>query len=206
MAAIVLTAFEPFGGRSRNRSAEVLARVGDVPGVTVEKVVLPVELGRLPAVVELALARRPDALVLLGEAGRATDVAVERLALNVIDARIPDNRGEQPRGTPVVPGGALALPSTWRHDDVVGALRAAGLPVRTSHHAGTFACNAALYLALAASACPAGFIHVPAWRWPLGPRLDRLARGVENVLAALGREVQRDDERRSPGHPERRAR
>jgi pyroglutamyl-peptidase len=181
---IALAAFEPFGGRRVNRSALVLDRVAPVEGVSVDKTVLPVDFARLPGAIDALLAARPDAVVLMGEA-RRPNVSVERIALNVVDARIPDNRGERPVGTAVVPDGPLALRSTWNADAVVRAVGRAGVPVEASDHAGTFACNAALYLAVAHAVCPVGFLHVPARRWPLGPSLARLARAVETALAAI---------------------
>jgi pyroglutamyl-peptidase len=190
---VVLTAFEPFEGRSFNRSAEVLARVQAPEGMAIDKRTLPVDFARLPRAVAALLGDSPDALVLLGEAGRSA-ISVEEVALNVIDARTADNAGMRPRGVPVVPGAPLALASSWTGRAVLEAIRGTGAAVDSSHHAGTLACNAAVYLALASGArCPIGFIHVPAARWPCGPRLILLARAIEAALTAVVRDV------RSPG-------
>jgi len=179
-----LAAFEPFDGRRVNRSAQVLARVRPPEGLVLDKRILPVDFGKLPGAVAALLDGGPDAVLLMGESRQAV-VSVERIALNVIDARVPDNSGAKPRRVSLVPDAPLALASSWDAEAVVEAIRRAGVRVAISHHAGTYACNAALYLALAAGRSPTGFIHVPARPWPIGPSLDRLARGVEAALAAM---------------------
>jgi pyroglutamyl-peptidase len=181
---IALTAFEPFDGRAKNRSQELLGRVRPVSGITVDKVVLPVAFAALPQAIAAVLAGEPDAVVLMGETS-AWRVAVERRAQNRIDARIPDNRGAQPRG-PVVADAPPERPVSWDAAAVRDAIAAAGVRVELSDDAGSFACNAALYLALTHARCRVGFLHVPQRRWPLGPRLSSLARAVEAVLGTLG--------------------
>lgn len=183
---IVLGAFEPFGGRRVNRSLAAVERVRPPPGVRLEKVTLPVDFERLPERIAEPVAARPAALVLVGEASGRRTVAVECVALNVLHARVPDNAGRRPRRERVLPDQALALPATWDADALLRAVHASGVPARLSHHAGTHACNASLYLALAAGPdCPVGFLHVPTWPWRLGPSTAALARALERVILTI---------------------
>jgi pyroglutamyl-peptidase len=187
MADVVLCGFEPFGGRSVNRSWQVVSAVPELPGVHVDRVQLPVDFAALRTLVPALVARAGRALVLCGEAEGEGAVLVERVALNVVDARLPDNRGAQPRLEELVPGAPLARYARWDAPAACSELAQAGVPVRVSHHAGTYACNASLYLALqalddeAAKPAPAvvGFIHVPVASPPETPVI---AAGIARLL------------------------
>jgi pyrrolidone-carboxylate peptidase/GNAT superfamily N-acetyltransferase len=184
---VVVAAFEPFEGRHRNRSWEAVRRLPPRPDRTT--VQLPVDFVGLPPAIAGLLAGRPRALLLVGEARRPR-VSVEQLALNVADSDRPDNAGLLPRDRPLDPGGSapLALRASWDARAVAEALRSQGVRAEASFHAGTFACNASLYLALATAPAPApaiGFLHLPRAPWPVGPRLATLTRAVEIAAAAL---------------------
>src|SRR5262249_53232761 len=142
---VLVTAFEPFDGRARNRSLDAV-RLLAARGLPTET--LPVDFARLPALVPPLVERARRALVLVGESTRARRPTLERTALNAAAARPADNAGAQPRDAEVVPGGPLALAARWPGAALARALRDAGHPVDVSFHAGTYACNAALYLAL----------------------------------------------------------
>jgi pyroglutamyl-peptidase len=112
------------------------------------------------------LLKRPWAMVLcVGQAGGRAALGLERVAINVNDARIPDNDGQQPIDEPVVPGGPPAYFSTLPLKACVQALREAGLPAEVSNSAGTFVCNHVFYVLMHALAdrpgVPAGFVHLP---------------------------------------------
>jgi len=109
------------------------------------------------------------------------------VALNVIDTDTRDNAGRMPRAEAIVAGGPLALRTSWDARSVARTLNESGLPAVASFHAGTYACNAALYLAIHALAehTRVGFLHIPHRRWPLGLRLGVLLRAVELGLEAL---------------------
>jgi pyroglutamyl-peptidase len=168
MNRILVTGFEPFGGEEVNpswRIAEALA--GEViGGHAIEVACLPCEFGAARAALAAALARSAPALVLLlGQAGGRTDFSLERIAINVDDARIADNAGCRPVDEPVVAGGPAAYFSTLPIKAIVAALRDAGLPASVSQTAGTFVCNHTFYgLMHTLAATPAvrgGFMHVP---------------------------------------------
>jgi pyrrolidone-carboxylate peptidase len=179
---VIVTAFEPFGGRTVNRSWEIVTSLPDVPGI--EKVQLPVDYAKVRTLVPELVARAGRALIMLGEAGRGGPVDVERIGTNIADADIPDNGGAQPRGEELVPGAPLARYARWDAHAVAATLSAAGVSVEVSHHAGTYLCNAALFLALeAAERGPApatiGFLHVPVETPPETPVL---VAGISRLL------------------------
>ncbi len=126
--------------------------------------VLPVAFAaaaaRLRALID---AHRPDIVIATGLAGGRDRVTPERIAINLADARIPDNDGAQPVDAPVVPGGPAAHFATMPVKAVAAALGAAGIASAVSYSAGTFVCNHVMYTALDAVApgVRAGFIHVP---------------------------------------------
>ncbi len=187
MTRDVVAAFEPFGGRRTNRSWQAVQAMPD--DAEVERVQLPVDFARLPDIVG-SLARRARCLLLVGESGQTRVALVERIALNLADASIADNAGARPSQEPLLQGGPLARPATWDATAIARAVAAAGAKVGISHHAGTFACNASLYLALSEAATrqdPAivGFLHVPAYPWPLGRPLAELARGLRAALLTM---------------------
>lgn len=162
---------------------------------------LPVSFARAPRrLAELLAEHRPDLVVCVGEAGGRGRVSVERVAINVQDARIPDEDGEQPVDLPVVAGGPAAYFSSLPVKAALLAAREAGVPAEVSNTAGTFVCNAIAYaLADQLTRMPGargGFVHVP--RLPEqvaagAPALDaaRSARGIAAVLDAALRH--RDD-------------
>ena len=166
---LLLTGFEPFAGDVINPSAELVAALAARPpeGVTLATAILPVAFARLDAALDAAIAAaRPDVVLALGLAGGRAEISVERVAINLADARIPDNDGAQPLDQPVVAGGAAAYFSTLPVKAMAAAIRAAGAPAQVSHTAGTFGCNHVFYRAahLAATHHPGmrtGFIHLP---------------------------------------------
>lgn len=177
---VVFCAFEPFGGKKRNRSLLAAKQLGHV-------VVLPVSFQRLPKAIVKVMQRPATAIVLCGEHGSAKSIHVECVARNWIHAKIADNDGKTPRGQ-VVAGAPAKLGVTWPARQVLDAIRGAGVPARLSRHAGAFACNAALYLALHKSAAPiVGFIHVPAN--PKHMSLREIVRGLRAVRRLLRRRV-----------------
>jgi pyroglutamyl-peptidase len=140
---------------------------------------------------------RPDIVLALGQAEGRCDLSLERVAINVQDARIPDNAGQQPIDVPVIKGGPAAYFSTLPIKSLVVGLKAAGFPASVSQTAGTFVCNQVFYglqHALAGQGVHSGFMHLPllpeqAAHWP-GPSLPSWpvalqVAGVRQALALL---------------------
>lgn len=165
---ILVTGFTPFGGEVCNPSWSAAAALPDrINGAKLFKRELPTAFESAPA----ALYREvgmidPDVILCLGQYGGSPAIRVERVAVNLMDARIPDNSGFQPKDLPVVPGGPAAYFSTLPTREIVQALCSGGIPAVLSYSAGTYVCNSLLYSALHLCACrlPAvrcGFLHVP---------------------------------------------
>lgn len=190
MKRILLTGFEPFGGDAINPSWEV-ARALDgrrVGSARVTALQLPCVFGQSREVLLQAAAAGPwDAVLALGLAGNRTEVSIERIAINVDDARIPDNAGAQPVDLAVVPGAPAAYFATLPIKRLVRSLRDAGLPAGVSQTAGTYVCNNVFFALMHwAAALPVpprcGFVHLP----PLGVLpLAEQQRAVRLLLAAL---------------------
>lgn len=184
--SILITGFEPFGGERSNPSALLAQRLGDRHPA----VVLPVEFAGLRERLTGLLDRwRPTHVVCLGLSARATGVTFERVALNLIDATIPDNAGEQPVDVPVVPGGDPAHWVTLPVKRMLAATREAGVPGELSLSAGAYVCNALLYTLLDLLAdqpmttrAQGGFIHLPPAD-TLDP--DRQELGLRAALSSL---------------------
>ena len=164
---VLVTGFEPFDGRPVNASwAAVEALVAAWSGP--ERLVavrLPVSFRGARQVLRLAVREHgPSVVVCVGEAARPL-VGVERVAVNVIDARIADNDGSAPVDVPVVAGAPAAFFATLPVRACAQAVAAAGVPVEVSPSAGTYVCNATFYaLAHLLADRPgvrAGFVHVP---------------------------------------------
>jgi dephospho-CoA kinase/pyroglutamyl-peptidase I len=198
---VLVTAFEPFGGLAVNASWEAVSRLPDaVPDgaggqVHVSRARLPVSFARAGTrIVELMDDLRPDAVVCAGVARGRRTVTVERRAVNTMTGRIPDNDGFRPDGEPVLRGEADRLSATLPVDDLVGAVRTAGVSADPSEDAGLFVCNATYYRALAQADVRAAeggvrvpgvvFVHVPGEE-ELPP--DRCARALRAVVEETAR-------------------
>lgn len=168
MKTVLVTGFEPFGGEAINPAQEITRNLHGtvIAGHRVEGALLPCVFGAaIEELQALLRAHRPGLVICVGQAGGRAAVTAERVAINVDDARIPDNAGAQPVDRPVVRGGPAAYFSTLPIKAMVEAMRAAGLPAEVSQTAGTFVCNHVFYGLMHAlrrrKGVRGGFIHVP---------------------------------------------
>lgn len=166
---ILITAFEPFQQESVNATMEALALLPDsAHGHALTRRILPVEFGKAITAIEMLVEElSPDAVICLGQATGRADVTPERVAINVSDARIPDNGGFQPADLPIREDGPAAYFSTLPVRDMIAAMKKVGVPASLSNTAGTFVCNNLMYglldyLDRTGRHIPAGFIHIPA--------------------------------------------
>lgn len=165
---ILVTAFDPFGGESVNPALEAVQRMKDrIAGAQIVKLEVPTVFGKSIETVYAAMRREtPDAVVCVGQAGGRSEVTPERVAINVDDARIADNEGNQPIDRPVFADGRNAYFSTLPVKAMVRRMREGGLPSSLSNTAGTFVCNHLMYGVLyhiekEFPRTRGGFIHVP---------------------------------------------
>lgn len=165
---ILLTGFDPFGGESINPSWEAV-RTFDGRRLGGHRIVarqLPTEFAGSLRLLKASMREVAPVLVLgVGQAGGRTQLSIERVAINVQDARIADNAGLQPVDEPVIVGGPAAYFSTLPVKAMLAAVHAKGLPAEISQTAGTYVCNhiayAMLHLASKKRGVRAGFIHIP---------------------------------------------
>lgn len=163
---LLITGFDAFGGSPLNPSWLAVEKLPDRVGDYVLcKLMIPTCFGiAAQRVLEAAATFQPDLILCVGLAGGRDAVTPERIAVNIRDARIPDNSGCQPRGQRVDPQGPAAYFATVPVEEMAEAIRAAGIPATVSNSAGTFVCNDVLYTLLHHfhdSATRVGFIHVP---------------------------------------------
>ncbi len=200
MKTVLLTGFEPFGGDSVNPSGEVARELdgAEIAGHEVFGAVLPCVFGKATAELkQLIELRKPSLVICLGMAARRSEITPERVAINLADASIPDNEGQQPVDEALAADGPAAYWSTLPVKDIVLALEEQGFPSAVSLSADAFVCNSLFYglmheLARTGSRIPGGFIHIPglpvqAVGGP-GMPLDRTVAGIrlaiETALAA----------------------
>lgn len=165
---VLVTGFDPFGGESVNPAFEAIKLLPDtIAGAEIIKLEIPTVFSRSINVVEEGIIKHnPDIIVNVGQAGGRSCVTVERVAINLAEARIPDNDGEKPMGVKLQEDGEPAYFSKLPVNAAVENVRAAGLPCHISYTAGTYVCNAVMYnvLYLVDHKYPnirAGFVHVP---------------------------------------------
>lgn len=165
---ILVTGFDPFGGEHINPSFEAVKGLPEqVGGAEIVKLQLPTAFEASGRRLEEAIEDyHPDAVVCVGQAGGRAGIAVERVAVNLRDAGIPDNAGVQPVDEPVKADGANAYFSSLPVKAIVGGLREQGIPAEVSYTAGTYVCNSVMYTLLywierKYPQMRGGFLHVP---------------------------------------------
>lgn len=167
MKKLLLTAFTPFDGEKINPALEAVKLVKDrIGNLLIVKLEVPTVFGKSIDTVREAIEReKPDFVLSIGQAGGRAEITPERVAINLDDARIPDNEGNQPIDEPIFPDGENAYFSTLPVKAMVEAIRKEGLPSSLSNSAGTYVCNHLMYGVLyyldKRPVIKAGFIHVP---------------------------------------------
>ena len=143
MKKLLITGFDPFGGADRNPSREAVMALPDVIGdYTLIKLEIPTVFGlAAETVLRAAEALCPDVILCVGQAGGRAAITPEVVAINLREARIPDNHGNQPQNLPVIEGGPAAYFSTLPVRHMVEAVKEEGIPCALSYSAGVFVCN-----------------------------------------------------------------
>ena len=197
---ILIAGFDPFGGETVNPAYEAVKLLPDtIAGAEIIKLEVPTQFHRAGAVLENAMREhKPDVVICVGQAGGRAAITPEKVAINLMDGRIPDNAGYQPVDEPIRADGETAYFTSLPVKAMVQRMRDAGIPAAVSYTAGTYVCNYLLYilLYLIDTKCPGvrgGFIHVPyameqVVNKPLGtPSMDlrQIARGLETAVEAV---------------------
>ncbi|MDM5186469.1 pyroglutamyl-peptidase I [Bacillus sp. DX4.1] len=169
MKTILLTGFEPFGGEDINPAWEVaqLLHQQVIGKYQIVSKQVPTVFQHSLHVLETYIEELdPEFVICIGQAGGRPDITVERVAINIDDARIADNEGNQPIDMPVVQEGPVAYWSTLPMKAIVKKLREEGIPASVSQTAGTFVCNHLFYglmhlLEKQQHRARGGFVHIP---------------------------------------------
>jgi pyroglutamyl-peptidase len=196
LPTVLLTGFDPFGGENLNPSWEAVQSLHHkrIAGHNIVAAQLPTVFGAsLLELARLLRAHRPALVICVGQAGGRAAISLERVAINVNDARIPDNAAAQPVDTAVVANGPAAYFTGLPIKAMLQALQREGIAAEVSQTAGTFVCNHVFYGLMHELATRrgfrrtrGGFIHVP-WLPGQGkPNMatDELVRGLRVAIAA----------------------
>ncbi len=197
---ILITGFDPFGGESVNPAFEAVKLLPDtIAGAQIIKQEVPTEFGRAGEVLEAAMnASKPDVVICIGQAGGRSAITPEKVGINIMDGRIPDNAGYQPVDVTIREDGETAYFTSLPVKAMVQKMKDAGIPAALSYTAGSYVCNYLMYTLqyLIDKKFPGvrgGFIHVPyameqVVNKPLGtPSMDlhQIARGLEKAVEAI---------------------
>lgn len=166
MKKLLITGFEPFGEEKINPSWEALKLLPDnIAGYEIHKLLLPVVFGdAAQIVIDEADKIQPDVIISIGQAGGRDAITPELVGINLRNATITDNSGNQPSDEAIIIGGADAHFSTLPVRKIADMINEKGIPSKVSYSAGAYVCNDVLYTLLAhykGTEVLVGFIHVP---------------------------------------------
>lgn len=164
---ILVTGFEPFGEVTDNPSQRIAEYLEKQNHPEIMTKILPVDYETAADGIGLLVEIfKPDAVLMLGVAQKRESISLERIAININDASIPDNEGNLRQGQPIIEDAPVGYRSTLPLDEIYKAIHSADIPVSYSNHAGAYLCNHVMYstlhyLARIKRDTPCGFIHVP---------------------------------------------
>ena len=189
MKKLLITGFSPFGSIDRNPSWLAVEKLPEQIGIfELCKLEIPTVFGEAAAsVLAKAAEFAPDAILCVGVAAGRDAVTPERIAVNIRDAKIPDNAGNQPRGEFVAQEGPAAYFATVPVEKMAQAIRDTGIPAAVSNSAGSFVCNDVMYSLLhhfAETSVKTGFIHVPQLPEQGAPSME-LERVTQALITAI---------------------
>ena len=189
---LLLTAFSPFGGEKINPSLEAVKLVKDkIFETDIIKLEVPTVFGKSIKIVTEAIEKeKPDYVLCIGQAGGRYGITPERVAINIDDARIPDNEGNQPIDIPIFADGEPAYFSNLPVKAMVEEIRKEGLPASLSNSAGTYVCNHLMYgvlyiLSKKYKGVKGGFIHVPFIPEQTVDKPDKPSMHLEDIVRGL---------------------
>ncbi|WP_148409645.1 pyroglutamyl-peptidase I [Murimonas intestini] len=165
---VLVTGFDPFGGEKVNPAYEAVKLLPEtISGADIIKLEIPTVFSKCGHIVEEAVkVYSPDVVICVGQAGGRTGISIEKTAINLAEARIPDNEGAQPIEESIREDGDTAYFSTLPVKAMAENIRRHGIQAGISYSAGTFVCNYIMYQVLYLAdkkyrGIRAGFIHVP---------------------------------------------
>lgn len=189
---VLITGFDPFGGEKINPAYEAVKGLeDDINGVEIVKREIPTVFKK--SIIELEKEieeEKPDIVICVGQAGGRYDITVERVAINIDDARIKDNEGNEPIDENIFEDGENAYFASIPIKSMVQGIRDVGVPASISNSAGTFVCNHIMYglLYLIDKKYPnirGGFIHVPFLPEQVIDKRNTASMSIEDITRAL---------------------
>lgn len=189
---ILVTGFDPFGGESINPAYEVVKRIRDsISGAEVVKLQIPTAFNEsIKKTADKIKEINPDFVLNIGQAGGRSGITVERVAININDARIPDNLNQQPVDTKIDEAGENAYFASIPIKAIVQAIRHKKIPAAVSDSAGTYVCNHIMYGVLNYIHknnlnIKAGFIHIPYLFQQVIDKPNTPAMDIETMVEAI---------------------
>lgn len=189
---ILITGFDSFGGETVNPSYLAVQRMPDtIAGAELIKTQIPTVFYESARLLHQQInEHQPDIVLNIGQAGGRTALSFERVAINLDDARIPDNQGQQPLDTAIQPTGPAAYFTQLPIKAMANAVRSQGIPAQVSYSAGTFVCNHIMYqvhhlIETDYPAIKAGFIHVPFLPEQVVNQAHHPSMNLETIVAGL---------------------
>ena len=189
---ILVTGFDPFGGESINPALEAVKKlnkqIGQAEIITLEiPTVFKKSLEKIEEAIQI---HNPDVVVSIGQAGGRFGITPERVAINIDDARIEDNEGNQPIDTCIFEDGENAYFTNLPVKTMVTELVKQGIPATLSNTAGTFVCNHVMYgvLYMIHKKYPhmrGGFIHVPYTTQQAAAKVQMPSMSIEDITKGL---------------------
>ena len=189
---LLLTAFTPFGGESVNPALEAVKQVKDkISNLDIVKLEVPTVFNKsIKTVIEAMEKEKPDYVLCVGQAGGRVGITPEKVAINIDDARIPDNEGNQPIDRTIYSDGENAYFSNLPVKAMVESIKKEGLTSSLSNSAGTYVCNHLMYGVLyhidkIYKGMKGGFIHVPYIPEQTEDKPDKPSMPLEDIVRGL---------------------
>ncbi len=189
---VLVTGFEPFGGEHVNPALEAVMKIDNkLDHIEVIKAKLPVVFHQsISLLKQLIESHKPNVVICVGQAGGRTSITLERVGINVDDARIPDNEGNTPVDQKINPNGPDAYFSSLPIKAIVSAINESGIPANVSNTAGTYVCNHILYglcdyIVSNSLEIKGGFIHVPFAPEQVVKNPGQASMSIENIVSAI---------------------
>lgn len=189
---ILVTGFDPFGGEKVNPALEAVKKLPNtIAGAEIIKLEIPTVFTRSISALNASIDEiKPDVVLSVGQAGGRFDITVEKVAINLRDASIPDNDSEQPIDEKIFEDGENAYFATIPVKKIAESINKIGIPASVSYTAGTYVCNNIMYAGLycADKKYPnmkAGFIHVPFITQQAVGKKNTASMSLDNIAAAL---------------------
>lgn len=189
---VLVTGFDPFGGETVNPAYEAVRNLPEkIAGAKIITMEIPTVFKKSAGVVEQAIIQNmPDIVINVGQAGGRTAISIEKVAINLAEASIPDNDGDMPIDEALIENGPTAYFATIPVKAMVHHVKEHGIPCSLSYTAGTYVCNSIMYhmLHLTATKYPkikAGFIHVPYAPQQTTEKPQYASMSIEDITKAL---------------------